>query len=133
MAASVDSLVLRRRLAAGLFLALWLASLALPAVKVFGTQVPGWKILLGGMSENLTLARMWLANPVGLIAAGWAATGRRPPWWLPVLAVALALGSIVQLWPLREVEAGYWLWLASFLPLAVLAAWERWWVRPLRS
>ncbi len=101
----------------------WALSLLLPAAHMAAAPaVPGWKVLLGGWSAGLVMLTLWMANPFAVVLAGWVVGRRRPFKGLGLLTCALGLLSIPALWPMTGVAIGYWLWVASFLPLAVADA-----------
>ena len=110
--------VLWRR-AATAWAVLWALSLVLPAAHMAASApVFGWKILLGGWSAGIVMLTLWMANPFAVILAGWVYGRRRPFKGLGLLTGVLGLLSIPALWPMTGVAPGYWLWVASFLPLA---------------
>ncbi|CAN5188013.1 hypothetical protein BH09PSE2_BH09PSE2_25390 [soil metagenome] len=109
--------VLWRR-AALVWAVLWGLSLVTPVLPLSGgAHVFGWKVLIGGWSISLVLLTLWMANPFAVILAGWVYARRRPFKGLGILVGVLALLAIPATWPLTGVSVGFWLWIASFLPL----------------
>ena len=111
------------RIAAVTWTVVWIVSLFLPAAHVLGQAVPGWKVLASGGFENWQFFVMWLANPVAIVIGAFVALGRTPWPRIGVLCGLLALSSLKWLWPYTGVGIGFWVWLASFLPLVLADLW----------
>lgn len=116
---------------------LWLASLALPAVRVTGGPAfSGLDLLARGWSGWRDLVFAWFANPLLLLAAvaGWREL-RRAQAPLALLAAALALSSFFaadiaglagRSVPVFHFAAGFYVWLAAHgLVLTVCMAGHR--------
>lgn len=111
------------RIAVVVWAVLWASSLALPAATVLGQPVRGWNVLATGGLESWQFFIMWAANPLALAVAVLVAL-RRSPWpRIGVIAGVLALSSLKWLWPYTGVAVGFWVWLASFLPLVLADLW----------
>jgi hypothetical protein len=117
---------------ATLALALWGASLALPAVAVAGGPVlRGSDVLLRGWEALDAGVYAWLANPLFVVAAAlcWAGV-RRIAAPLALLALVLAvmsfgtaaaLGRRGTAVPDFTFASGFYVWLASYVVLLVLS------------
>ena len=120
------------------------ASLAAPAVTFFNTTsgkletLPGWQCALTGFLALFAGQLSWIANPwfavggVLLLLGRWKLAAALGAGALLVGLHALALktnplpaneGGVGEL-QLRSLGAGYWLWLASFVLLALAAVWR---------
>lgn len=114
----------RVKLGYGLAIALWFASLWLPAAQINGSiRLPGYRVFMIGIDAISAGMPGWFANPV-LLAAILAGLSRRLilATWLAAIACVLTLSSFYAPTlarangvPIEEItfEAGFFLWLAA--------------------
>lgn len=106
---------------------LWLASLALPALRAEGANMPGLDVLVTGWLGPLTFTFAWYANPFWVAGAIFMALGKAPPPAVVVPGLFLAATSLLGVtvaddsgsYPATLLPGAY-VWLMSFL--AQLAA-----------
>lgn len=103
--------------------ALWLLSLALPALRTGSESTAGFEVLLIGWLGPITHTFAWYGNLLWLGAAVLLAMGRAPPLQLTgpgLLLAATCLGGVTVAddggtYPATLMPGAY-VWLASFLP-----------------